>query len=294
MKRLVNHYEKLTHDALKPVLDRFDLSIYPKVRLADVIEPNDVGATGQLKTYALKAHFDFVICRDEWDPVYAIEFDGPLHATSVQAARDVQKYELCRLGGLPILRIHAAHVTKTFTDLTLLGWLVEVAEMQRAFDAEQEAGRISWDEGFDPFLMMSLEPGEPRFPYWISARARVRLERLHKQGKLYHTGASGFIGYDDQDVYHGAEFIAVTPTEGVLVKASMRRQEFPAPFGELLEEILAVQLAEKVDAWLQTGAGAEPLQQVYARATAMKAALHFAGSHSVGEVTDLWHPRGPV
>ena len=32
MKRLVNRYEKLTHDALKPVLDRFYLSIYPKVR----------------------------------------------------------------------------------------------------------------------------------------------------------------------------------------------------------------------------------------------------------------------
>lgn len=290
MKRLVNRYEKLTHDVLKPVLNRFHLSIYPKVRLADVIEPDDVGATGALKTYALKAHFDFVICRNEWDPVYAIEFDGPLHAASVQAARDLQKDELCRRGELPILRVHAAHLTKTYTDLTLLGWLVEVAEMQAAFDAEQAAGRISWEEDFDPFFMMSLEPGEPRFPYWISARPRIRLQRLHKQGKLHQGHASGFVGYDDYDVYHGAELIAVTPSEGIMVKASMRRQQFPAPFGELLGEILAVQLEAKVNEWLKTAVGAEPLPDVYARATAMKQSLHGAGSHSCGEVTDLWNP----
>lgn len=289
MKRLVNRYEKLTHDALKPILDRFSLAIYPKVRLADVVDPDDVGATGALKTYALKAHFDFVICRNEWDPVYAIEFDGPLHASSVQTARDVQKDELCRRGQMPILRIHAAHLEKTYTDLTLLGWLVEVAEMQAAFDAEQSAGRISWEEDFDPFFMMSLDPAEPKFPYWLSAWPRIRLQRLQKRGKIHEGYASGFVGFDDQDVYHGAEFIAVTPSDGIIVRASMRRQQFPAPFGDLLGEILAVQLETKVNTWLNGGVGAEPLADIYARATALKHSLHGAGSHSSGVVTDLWN-----
>jgi hypothetical protein len=158
MRPLVNRYEELTHDLLKPVLQRFDLSIYPKVRVADVIEPNDFGVTGLLKTYALKSHFDFVVCRDRWTPAYAIEFDGPLHATSVQAARDLQKDELCGLAGLPILRVHDAHLTKDFTDLTLLGWLVEVAEMQAAFDGEQEAGRISRDVNRRPSLTPDRRP----------------------------------------------------------------------------------------------------------------------------------------
>jgi hypothetical protein len=289
MRPLVNRYEALTHDALKPVLDRFDLSIYPKVRVADVIEPDDHGLVGQLKSYALKAHFDFLICKDRWTPTYAIEFDGPLHASAVQAARDVQKDELCRLADLPILRVHAAHLTKFYTDLTLLGWLVEVAEMGAAFDSAQAAGQISWDEDFDPFLMMSLEPGEPRFPYWISGEARVRLQSLHRQGKLQDPIASGFFGRDQNDVYHGAELIAVSPTEGLFVKAAMRDQNFPAPFGELLSEILSVQLGAKVDDWLRTGRGAEPLAAIYARASAMRAGLRMAGSHSCGDVTDLWH-----
>ena len=288
MRPLVNRYEELTHDALVPVVHRFGLSIYPKVRVADVIEPDDYGLTGQLKTYALKAHFDFVICRDRWRPIYAIEFDGPLHASAVQAARDVQKDELCRLADLPILRIHAAHLTKDYTDLTLLGWLVEVAEMQAAFDAEQAAGRISWDEGFDPFFLMSVEPSEPTFPYWISAKARVRMERLHKRGMLHHPIASGFFGRDDNDVYHGVELIAVTPSEGLLVKGAIRDQRFPAPFGELLGEILSVQLGAKVEEWLRMGSGAEPLTDVYARAEILRRGLRPAGAHSYGEVTDLW------
>lgn len=290
MRPLVNRYEELTHDLLKPVLQRFDLSIFPKVRVADVIEPNDYGVAGALKTFALKSHFDFVICRDRWKPAYAIEFDGPLHTTSAQAARDRQKDELCRLANLPILRVHDAHLTKDFTDMTLLGWLVEVAEMQAAFDVEQEAGRISWEEGFDPFLLMSMEPGEPRFPYWISANARVRIERLHKRGKIHHPMPSGFFGRDDKDLYHGAELIAVTPDEGVWVKGAMRDQNFPAPFGDLLGEILSVRLGAKVDRWLETGEGAQPLQQVYAETTALKNSLRPAGSHSCGEVTNIWRP----
>jgi len=290
MRPLVNRYEELTHDLLKPVLQRFDLSIYPKFRVADVIEPNDFGVVGALKTFALKSHFDFVICRDRWTPAYAIEFDGPLHAASAQAARDLQKDELCRLASLPILRVHDAHLTKDFTDMTLLGWLVEVAEMQAAFDTEQEAGRISWEEGFDPFLLMSMEPDEPRFPYWISANARVRIERLHKRGKIHHPMPSGFFGRDDKDLYHGAELIAVTPDEGVWVKGSMRDQNFPAPFGDLLGEILSVRLGAKVDRWLETGEGAQPLQQVYAETTALKNSLRPAGSHTCGEVTDIWSP----
>ncbi len=288
MKRLVNGYEKLTHDVLKPVLDRFDLSIYPKVRVADVIDPDTVGATGALKTYALKAHFDFVICRDEWNPVYAIEFDGPLHAASAQAERDLKKDELCQRDRMPILRIHSAHLSKDYTDMTLLGWMVEIAEMQRVFDQEQEAGRISWNEDFDPFNLMSMDPDEPRYPYWISGKARVRIERLHATGRIHHPSSSGFIGLDSRGRFVGAELMAVTPGDGVLVKAEMRQQQFPVPFGDLLQEILAVQLAQKVELWIKTGNGAEPLSDIYSRASALRKSLQLRSSHSVGDVTNLW------
>ncbi|MFN4176923.1 hypothetical protein [Phenylobacterium sp.] len=68
----------------------------------------------------------------------------------------------------------------------------------------------------------------------------------------------------------------------------MRDQRFPAPFGELLGEILSIELGAKVEAWLETGSGAEPLSDVYARAETLRRGLRPAGSHSYGEVTDLW------
>ncbi len=288
MKRLVDRYEQMTHDALKPVIERFSLSIYPKVRVADVVDPNALGVTGDLKTFALKSHFDFVICRDRWDPAYAIEFDGAAHATERQRVRDVQKDELCRRADLPILRVGSNHLTREYSHLTLLGWLVEVAEMQLAFDAEQAAGRISDEEDFDPFFMMSMEPGEPRFPYWISAMPRIRLERLAKQGRIIQGHTSGFVGTDAAGVYRGIELIKVTDTDGVFVETAMRPQQFPAPFSDLLGEILAVQLADRVAGWLDGREGSAPMEAICRRADEMRKSLHLYGWHAAGEVADRW------
>lgn len=288
MNRLVDRYEQMTHNAVKPIADRFGLSIFPKVRVADVIDPDEVGATGDLKNYALKAHFDFVICRNSWDPVYAIEFDGASHQSARQRERDAKKDELCKRDNLPILRIHSEHLTTGYSHLTLLGWLVEVAEMKVAFDAEQEAGRISWEEDFDPFFLMSMEPGEPKFPYWISGLPRVRIERLHKRGLIHHPCGSGFFGLTDDKLYRGAELIAVTPTIGILVKGAMRDQNFPAPFGDLLSEILSVKLADRVERWVQSGEGGKPIESVYAEARDLMGGLQLRGSHSCGDVTDRW------
>lgn len=288
MKRLVDRYEQMTHAAVKPIADRFALSIFPKVRVADVIDPDEVGAAGDLKTYALKAHFDFVVCRNHWDPVYAIEFDGASHASNRQRERDAKKDELCKRDNLPILRIHSAHLTTAYSHLTLLGWLVEVAEMKRAFDVEQEAGRISRAEDFDPFFLMSMEPGEPRFPYWISGLPRVRIERLHKRGLIHQPCGSGFFGLTDDKLYRGAEMIAVTPKVAILVRGEMRDQNFPAPFGDLLSEILSVRLADRVQHWVQSGQGGRPIESVYVEADGLMSGLQLRGRHSYGEFTDGW------
>ena len=222
-------------------------------------------------------------------PVYAIEFVGASHRSVRQRERDAKKDELCKRDNLPILRIHSEHLTTGYSHLTLLGWLVEVAEMKVAFDAEQEAGRISWEEDFDPFFLMSIEPGEPKFPYWISGLPRVRIERLHKRGLIHHPCGSGFFGLTDDKLYRGAELIAVTPTVGILLKGAMRDQNFPAPFGDLLSEILSVKLADRVQHWVQSGEGGKPMEAVYAEARDLMGGLQLRGSHSCGDVTDRWH-----
>jgi len=91
MPRLLDRYEELVHSEIKGVADRFDLSVFPKVRVADVLKPETLGVTGALKSYALASHFDFVVCRNKFDTAYAIEFDGASHADPKQIERDAKK-----------------------------------------------------------------------------------------------------------------------------------------------------------------------------------------------------------
>lgn len=88
MLRIVNRYEEIAHEQIKLSADRWGLSVYPKVRVADVISLDEIGAVGDLRRYGLQSHFDFVVCRDEWEPIYSVEFDGRFHSTPIQKARD--------------------------------------------------------------------------------------------------------------------------------------------------------------------------------------------------------------
>lgn len=78
-------------------------------------------------------------------------------------------------------------------------------------------------------------------------------------------------------------------TVGILLKGAMRDQNFPAPFGDLLSEILSVKLADRVQHWVQSGEGGKPMEAVYAEARDLMGGLQLRGSHSCGDVTDRWH-----
>ena len=286
MLRLVNKYEEIAQGEIEVAARRWGLSVYPKVRLADVIPLDEVGATGELKRFGLQAHFDFTICRNKWDPIYAVEFDGNYHTLPKQAARDTKKDELCRRAELPILRINSRYLTKAFGSLSLVAWIMDVYELQEEFYRLQEIGSLPPDEPFDPFFFMSTTPGEERFPYWFSARSKIRLQKLYQEGRIFHPCSSGFIGYEPNDVMRGIEFIRVTETEGVVVRSAMRPQQFPILLSDLLVEILSVQLTEQVVKWLRGDIRATPMSEIYDVAQKMKRGLTLGQAHSYG------HARG--
>ncbi len=281
--RLLDRYEELAHAEIQAVADRYSLSVFPKVRVADVITPETVGATGALMNYALKSHFDFVVCRNKFDTAYAIEFDGASHLRPEQIARDAKKGQLCEMGGLPLLRINSQYLSKAFGPMSLLAWLMEVHELQLAFAEAQARGEIGWEEDFDPFWLMSLDPAEDRFPYSFAAEARYRLQRLGERGKIIDSGSSGFVGQDADGTLRGFHFIRVTADTAIKVRASMRPHRFPAPLTELLGEILAVQLAEQVDLYLAGQIGALPIERVVEQWTHLRTDLKVRGTtHTSG------------
>lgn len=251
VKRLVNQYEEFTHDEIRRSTEQWGLSVYPKVRVADVISLDRIGIDPDLYRFGLQAHFDFVVCRDEWTPEYAVEFDGPGHTSPIQAARDRKKDRLCELDGFPILRVNANYLTKDFGSMTLLAWILNVYELERGFYQAQVDGIVPADELFTPHFFMAQEPGQDRFPYWLSARSRLRLQQLHQKGLVKDFTSSGLRGRDENGVLRGLEFVRVTESTGIYIESAMQDQKFPVYMGDLFDEILGIQLVEKVVAHLE-------------------------------------------
>jgi hypothetical protein len=102
-----------------------------KPRIADVLAIEGSGITDRQFSYALKAHFDFVICRHDSDklrdmPQFAVELDGAQHRTDpAQIARDKHKNAICEHLGLPLVRARAPSL-KRVGDQALLEWLAEL------------------------------------------------------------------------------------------------------------------------------------------------------------------------
>lgn len=75
---LVNGHEVLTDQSLERAASAAGYRIAPKVRIADVLAIRGSGLSDPQYSYALRAHFDFVVTEsDERIPEFAVEFDGP-------------------------------------------------------------------------------------------------------------------------------------------------------------------------------------------------------------------------
>ncbi|WP_162914114.1 DUF2726 domain-containing protein [Taklimakanibacter lacteus] len=282
MLRLVNKYEEIAHGEIEGAADRWGLSVYPKVRVADVLSLDALGVRGELKRFGLQCHFDFVVCRNQWEPAYAVEFDGQYHVTAKQKARDAKKDRLCTIASFPILRINSNYLTKEFGPISLLSWIMDVHELSIAFAEQQAAGTIPLEEDFYPFFLMNINPKEEKFPYWLSAKPRIRLKDLHKRGLIIDPSSTGFIGYDKNEIARGIEYIRLTAATGVYVRTAMRPQQFPVMMSDLLEEILAVQLTERVVSCLRGETTPTPLEEIFAIAEQMQNGLKLGRAHSCG------------
>ena len=145
---LVNDYERQTFDVLCGISEEEGCRVFPKVRLADVFSVNQSGISNTEFSYALKAHFDFVICDVDTLPLFAVEFDEPHHQNDPDTIeRDKLKFNLCEKFGFPLLRIEVMQLNK-IASKTLLEWIVDVWFRAKDFCEAQIDGQIPYDEVF--------------------------------------------------------------------------------------------------------------------------------------------------
>src|SRR5215470_6727338 len=138
IKPLVGGMERKTLDVLDRVLRGTAFRVCPKMRLADVLEPEsgDVLLPGEQR-FRLMSHFDFVVGdRRTQQPVFAVEFDGPLHGFPPQEFRDIRKNRLCAAAEFPLLRIGCATLER-YEQLSVLEFM-----LQRFVAWQREHGEI--------------------------------------------------------------------------------------------------------------------------------------------------------
>jgi hypothetical protein len=100
-KRLLSDTEPETHVRLDQACARNSASVFAKMRVADVFPIEGSGISDELFKFALRSHFDFTVADSRHMPLFAVEFDGPTHADTVQVERDRKKDALCERFGFP-------------------------------------------------------------------------------------------------------------------------------------------------------------------------------------------------
>ncbi|MEM9346207.1 MAG: DUF2726 domain-containing protein [Planctomycetota bacterium] len=86
-----------------------DTAIMCKVRMEDVVEVErgvEFRVRQQHRGHVKSRHFDFVICdRSSLRPLLAIELDDASHRSDQARMSDAKKDAICRVAGLPMLRV---------------------------------------------------------------------------------------------------------------------------------------------------------------------------------------------
>lgn len=142
LKKLSNLSEQQVFEQIQPTADRYAAHVYRKVRIADVVDIKFLEA--KYSSYALKAHYDFVISDREHTPHFAIEFDGPGHTSQ----HDIMKDSICRAANLGLFRVDLPSTRSKIGDVSLVSYLLHLWFLGMKFKEMQAQGEIPGDEPF--------------------------------------------------------------------------------------------------------------------------------------------------
>jgi hypothetical protein len=249
--KLLNRSEELTFDRLCEVAADDGAHVFPKVRVADTLPLNGSGLPDNLFSFGLMAHFDFVVSNADYEPLFAVEFDGPLHETStVQRERDTKKNLICEHLHFPLLRINSRYINEKYRGMDLLSYFTHVWFREQAFDEAQQKGQIPYDEPFDPNLIISDGKSDRRFPYWLSLDVQLEIKSMHKRGLVFDYVPSHWTGVDAVGNYRSLAWIQVRETEFVVTHTGMRRQLFPAMMSDVLWQVSVFDIRKLLDGYL--------------------------------------------
>jgi hypothetical protein len=246
-KRLLDEYEEASHEQIEAAAAKHGARVFAKVRIADALEVNDSGLTGDQYSLALKGHFDFVVVDRGRRVAFAVEFDGHSHEVDpATIARDALKNAICERLGLPLLRIDSSFFRRV-EQFSILGWIVEVYFLNRAFEEAQERGEIDpWEIFHYSFVFDWNEQGKLIQAFDPFIRSRARLQRWREKG-LCSYPPEGLRGTDPRAYEVSLAIVSLPDGEHVLGIGRCKSFIFPPVNSlELAEELAVLDAAEKV------------------------------------------------
>lgn len=103
---LLTNKEAKFYKSLKPIADKLNLSIFSKIRIADIVSaPKDTQNYIKWFNYIKSKHVDFVLFDDKFKPLLVIEVDDLTHDTAKGIKRDEFVDKVFNQVGLKILHI---------------------------------------------------------------------------------------------------------------------------------------------------------------------------------------------
>jgi len=181
LKPLLNRGELAVLDIAGVVCDATGTKAFAKVRIADAVHIENSGISNELYHYALSAHFDVLVSKDN-KAFLAIEFDGAGH----DPKNDSKKAALCDQFGIPMVRITQRHLDAKLFEDTAVAFLIWHLFCVDAFLDEYGSDPF---EPYDPAWFASVAGKTRNWPFAYAERWRGRLKRpfLESLGKFDST-----------------------------------------------------------------------------------------------------------
>ena len=110
--------------------------VHLKTRLADIFDISLPIRTEDERAFMLMAHFDILITDDNFNPKFAIEFDGLFHSDQRQRERDNLKNGICHKAFFPLVKIRE----NDYSHMEALAR--ELKDIDRGVEAE--IGELEW------------------------------------------------------------------------------------------------------------------------------------------------------
>jgi hypothetical protein len=159
-KRILNFSENVLNIKLNKALEGSKLKVGHSVSMSEVIDISRDELDEAEFDFYLKTNFDFLITDDEYNPVFVVEFDGPVHARPKKIRNDKMKNSMLEMSCLPYLRIDQDLLHKKIDKYDLIDWIIRLFLSYIEYQKSKERGEIPPDEpwffgnvvNFDPFI----------------------------------------------------------------------------------------------------------------------------------------------